>query len=146
MCVWESLHFIPAVAKIYPFRIPLGHSVHQKCFTAPAKIHFPCKEERAVWPVHVNTAVCAWIKQAERRESLHVIGLCRERRWIGVTGKAGHQGKRALSCPLQSFKDNKPQPPHRVDINSLYSYMCTRPIRHNQNVVTRLSHMKHPPR
>lgn len=46
--------------------------LHRSC-----KIHFPFKEERAIWPVHVSTAVCARIKEAERRESVHVIGLCR---------------------------------------------------------------------
>ncbi|CAG08927.1 unnamed protein product [Tetraodon nigroviridis] len=84
-------------------------------------------KERAVWPIDVNTAACARIKEAEGRESVHVIGLCRERRWTGVTGRAGHRGERALLCPLQPFKDNKPQPPHRVDFNNLYLYVCTHP-------------------
>lgn len=43
VCARGSLSFIPAEAKIYPFRIPVGHSPHQKCFTAPAKSIFLLK-------------------------------------------------------------------------------------------------------
>lgn len=122
---------------------PRGTFSTPKVLHRACKIHFPFKEEGAVWPVRVNTAVCARIKEAERRESVHVIGLCRERRWTGVRGRAGHRGERALSCPLQPFKDNKPQPPRRVDINSLYSYMCTCPVSRIRNAEPLLSRMKH---
>lgn len=74
------------------------------------------------------------------------------RHWImqgekvdGVTGRAGHRGERALSCPLQPFKDNKPQPPRCTDINSLHPYMCTRPVSHIRNAVTLLSHVRGEP-
>lgn len=52
VCVrtWGSLSFIPARAKIYPFRIPVGHSAHQKCFTAPAKSIFLLKTREPYGP------------------------------------------------------------------------------------------------
>ena len=126
VCVYRrgSLHFIPSVAKIYPFRIPVGHSVHQKCFTTPAKSIFLLKKREPYGPRRQYSSVCTDKGGREDREF--------ERHWImqgervdGVTGRAGHRGKRALSCPLQPLKDNKPQPPRRVDINSLHLYMCT---------------------
>lgn len=90
---------------------PCGTFSTPKVLHRSSKIHFPFKDERAVWPVHVNMALCARIKAPQRRERVHVIGLCWGRRWRGVTGRAGHGGGRALSCPLQPFKDNKSQPP-----------------------------------
>lgn len=87
---------------------PCGIFSTPKVLHRSSKIHFPFKDEGAVWPVHVNTALCARIRAPQRRERVHAIGLCWERRWTEVTGRAGHGGDGALSCPLQPFKDNKP--------------------------------------
>lgn len=48
---------------------PCGTFSTPKVLHRSSKIHFPFKDERAVWPVHVNTALCARLRVPQRRES-----------------------------------------------------------------------------